>query len=136
MEEEVRGYEKWLKDYREERRCNEWSLQQEADEYVRNFLLSKKEIKKDSDDFQEVGEDGFVVIPEQYRRNEFTYSQLDPEIAEIIASKRKHKKNEGMVFEYQPVKRVENTKKAKKLRYNIKKNKIEKVKKSSKQDEE
>ena len=47
---------------------------------------------------------------------------LDPELAEIMNSKRKHKKNsEGVFFEYEPVKRQEGLKKAKKLRYNIKK---------------
>ena len=125
IEEEKRGYEKWLEEYRNERKVNEIELQREADEYVRNYLLSKKQQRKEIEeqDEDEVDEDGFMTVKEGFEKYQFTQEDLDPELAEIMKYKRKHKKNsEGVFFEYEPIKRQANQKKAKKLRYNLKKN--------------
>ena len=124
MTEEKRGYDKWLDDYRNNRRCNEKELQKEADEYVVNYILSKKQQMKEIEEQEdEVDEEGYITVKEGFERNQFSLSDLDPELYEIMQYKRKHKKkNENTTFQYETIKKKENVKKAKKLRYNLKKN--------------
>ena len=118
---EKRGYEKWLEEYRTARKINEYDLQREADEYVRSYLLSKKQQRKEMEEEEnEIDEDGFMTVKGGFEKYQFTQEDLDPELAEIMNYKRKHKKNsDGVFFQYETIKRQENIKKAKKLIPNI-----------------
>ncbi|KAL7721395.1 Ribosomal RNA-processing protein 7 C-terminal domain-containing protein [Entamoeba marina] len=121
MTADIHGFDKWLQEYRKSRWSDERALQQEADEYVRNYLKAKKQQFVDDDGFEEVGEDGFVTVGEQPKKRIFNEEDIDPLMKEVNI-KRKHKKpSEGVIFEYTQTKRKAGQKKAKKLRYNIKK---------------
>ena len=118
---DLRGYDKWLNEYKERRHCNEKKLQQRADEYVRSFILSKK--NQDDDGFVEADADGFTEVPEVITSRAISMNEIVPELAEASQYKRKHKKfSEGVKFEYSAVKRPGSSKKAKKLRYTVRKN--------------
>ena len=118
---DIRGYDKWLNEYKQRRHCNEKKLQQRADEYVRGFIISKK--NQGDNGFVEMDENGFTEVPEIITSRTISMNDINPELAEAAEFKRKHKKiSEGIKFEYSTIKRPGNLKKAKKLRYTVRKN--------------
>ncbi|KAL7721975.1 Ribosomal RNA-processing protein 7 C-terminal domain-containing protein [Entamoeba marina] len=107
MTADIHGFDKWLQEYRKSRWSDERALQQEADEYVRNYLKAKN--------------NNLSMMMEQPKKRIFNEEDIDPLMKEVNI-KRKHKKpSEGVIFEYTQTKRKAGQKKAKKLRYNIKK---------------